>query len=652
MVIINHHRHINTFDKTLKMKLSVSIFPDKTKQYTPYIVISENNMAKLGGKICKMITNDKIEYLVNVATLPNLSDEYIYMTMIHRNVYKFELGYQVTIEKYELPIPNIIEVSLQLDTQLKQLELNGEQFIRDFTATYRGLALHNNMGFPMLYNTNSIKIAAQNILTTKPGISTGVITPLTKIKLLSEKLIITNNNNVAELFENTIDFSKMEVGGLGTELMTIFRKVFASRMLPMNIIEKLDVKHVKGLVLYGPPGTGKTLIARQLSKSLKSKSITIVNGPELISSYVGASEENVRKLFIDAEADMKAKRAGLHVVVFDEFDSLCKRRGESSGVSGDVNDRIVTQLLSKIDGVDELNNILLIGMTNRIELIDPAILRPGRFEVHINIGLPDESGRVEILKIHTNKLFANNCISPDVKLEDLAHRTKNYTGAELEGLVRDARSYAINTIVNIEDPKKPIDIKDILITASHFNKSIDSYVPKFGQSIDDLNYYLTPGITIWDNISNLSNEIVSYIPTHLSTENLVSIGILGGVKTGKTILSILVGQELNYPYTKVISNNDMIGFSETAKIMYIRDVFEQAYNSELSVIIIDNLETILEYYKDEYNMRVMFSLLNSFKTLITKRPRNNQHKLVVILNSSIRIGNIYDVIDNTTIITG
>ena len=96
----------------------------------------------------------------------------------------------------------------------------------------------------------------------------------------------------------------------------------------------------------------------------------------------------------------------------------------------------------------------------------------------------------------------------------------------------------------------------------------------------------------------------------------------------------------------------MIGFSETAKIMYIRDVFEQAYNSELSVIIIDNLETILEYYKDEYNMRVMFSLLNSFKTLITKRPRNNQHKLVVILNSSIRIGNIYDVIDNTTIITG
>ena len=151
------------------------------------------------------------------------------------------------------------------------------------------------------------------------------------------------------------------------------------------------MKHVKGILLYGPPGTGKTLIARQLSKALDidEKNYKKVDGPEIFNKYVGESENNIRKLFEKAKSDEKAlgPKSPLHVVVFDEIDAVCKQRGMYEN-SSQTNDAVVNQLLSIIDGVDALNNILVIGMTNRKDLLDEAILRPGRFEVHIEVKLP------------------------------------------------------------------------------------------------------------------------------------------------------------------------------------------------------------------------------------------------------------------------
>jgi vesicle-fusing ATPase len=153
-----------------------------------------------------------------------------------------------------------------------------------------------------------------------------------------------------------------------------------------------QVQHVKGILLYGPPGTGKTLIARSLASSLNvnEKNFQIVNGPEVFNKFVGQSEENIRKLFLNAREDEKkfGRESPLHIIVFDEIDAICKERGHySSGTN--VEDQVVNQLLSNMDGVESLNNIIIIGMTNRKDLIDPAILRPGRLEVHIEIGLPN-----------------------------------------------------------------------------------------------------------------------------------------------------------------------------------------------------------------------------------------------------------------------
>jgi vesicle-fusing ATPase len=178
-------------------------------------------------------------------------------------------------------------------------------------------------------------------------------------------------------------FEDMGIGGLDTEFSSIFRRAFASRIFPPGLIEKLGIQHVKGILLFGPPGTGKTLIARQIGKMLNSREPKVINGPEVLNKYVGQSEENIRKLFADAEKEYKEKgeESGLHIIIFDELDAVCKQRGSGAGGGTGVGDSVVNQLLSKLDGVDQLNNILLIGMTNRKDMIDDALLRPGRLEV-------------------------------------------------------------------------------------------------------------------------------------------------------------------------------------------------------------------------------------------------------------------------------
>lgn len=194
-----------------------------------------------------------------------------------------------------------------------------------------------------------------------------------------------------------VDFEKLGIGGLDKEFTKIFRRAFASRIFPPEVATKLGIKHVRGLMLYGPPGCGKTLIARQISKVLQgedsetAREPKIVSGPEVLNKYVGGSEEKIRELFKEAEEEqaMAGDDSELHVIIFDEIDAICKQRGSTRDGTG-VGDSVVNQLLSKIDGVNSLNNILLIGMTNRLDMIDPALLRPGRFEVHIEIGLPDE----------------------------------------------------------------------------------------------------------------------------------------------------------------------------------------------------------------------------------------------------------------------
>ena len=201
---------------------------------------------------------------------------------------------------------------------------------------------------------------------------------------------------------------------------------------------------------------------------------------------MGQSEENIRALFADAEAEQKSRGddSDLHIIIFDEIDAVCKSRGSVNSGTG-VHDSIVNQLLTKIDGVDALNNILLIGMTNRKDMLDEAILRPGRLEVHIEIGLPDEAGRHQILKIHSSKMSENEFLGRDVDVAELARRTKNFSGAEIEGLVKSAVSFALARQIDFQNlSSMEIDEDNVRVEMDDFERALVEVVPAFGASTE------------------------------------------------------------------------------------------------------------------------------------------------------------------------
>ncbi|RWS18912.1 Vesicle-fusing ATPase 1-like protein [Leptotrombidium deliense] len=244
----------------------------------------------------------------------------------------------------------------------------------------------------------------------------------------------------------------MGIGGLKKEFEDIFINAFSSRMYSEEDAEECGLEAIKGILLYGPPGTGKTTIASQIVNMVNA-SVKIVNGPEIMDKYFGESEKNIRDLFKDAEQEhneckLKGTRSGLHIIVFDEIDAICRRRGSAYG-SANVYDSMVNQLLSIFGGIKdrEMKNILVIGMTNRIDMIDEALLRAGRFQIKLELPLPDEEGREQIFNIHAKKYKDKGKLAPDVDFKNLVSKTRNYSGAEIEDLVKFAEKYASKRLI-------------------------------------------------------------------------------------------------------------------------------------------------------------------------------------------------------------
>jgi len=404
--------------------------PNEGLSLTNRVVLNPRDHAALGEKRhVQIVLPSQNRYIFSVERNDSMQAGQVGFSAVHRKWGAIDVNAEMSVTPYD-GHEFIAELTLDIDFQNKKKvskePYNTDDMVKEFLQQFPAQAF--TVGQPVLFQyktmpltmatVKSIEVADLNAIKSgKAGSSTtkkanfGITLPDTAI--IFEKgegsQIFLGGSAKGKMVKQSIinpdwDFTKMGVGGLDTEFNAIFRRAFASRVFPPEVMEQLGCKHVKGILLFGPPGTGKTLMARQIGQMLNSREPKIVNGPEILDKYVGESEANIRKLFADAEEEEKrmGPLSGLHIIIFDEIDAICKARGSTGGSTG-VNDTVVNQLLSKIDGVDQLNNILIIGMTNRLDMIDDALTRPGRLEVKIEIGLPKEAGRIQILNIHTQK---------------------------------------------------------------------------------------------------------------------------------------------------------------------------------------------------------------------------------------------------------
>ncbi|TPX40620.1 hypothetical protein SeMB42_g05915 [Synchytrium endobioticum] len=448
----------------------------------------------------------------------------------------------------------------------------------------------------------------------------------------SIKLKGTGRSAANTIVNPNFNFENMGIGGLDNEFSTIFRRAFASRLFPPSLVEKLGMPHVKGILLYGPPGTGKTLMAREIGKMLNAREPIIVNGPEILNKFVGQSEENVRKLFAAAEAEYKQRgdESSLHIIIFDELDAICKQRGSKNDGTG-VGDSVVNQLLSKMDGVEQLNNILIIGMTNRLDMIDEALLRPGRLEIHLEISLPDENGRFQILNIHTAKMRNNNLMDVDVDLRELATLTKNFTGAEIAGLIRSALSFAFNRHVQVGSlATVSKDYENMKIKRDDFINALGEVHPTFGISESELQSCVRNGIIKFnpeiERILRRGELLVEQVQTSSLTP-LVPVLLHGPAGSGKTALAAAIAMASEFPFIKLISPASMVGFTEQAKISAIQKVFSDSYKSPMSVIVLDSIEKIVDW--SAIGPRFSNSVLQTLSVLLTTPPPPGKRLLIL-----------------------
>jgi transitional endoplasmic reticulum ATPase len=378
-----------------------------------------------------------------------------------------------------------------------------------------------------------------------------------------------------------------DIGGLKNEVQKV-RELIELPLRHPEIFERIGIEAPKGVLLYGPPGTGKTLLAKAVANETNANFYSI-GGPEIMSKFYGESEERLRETFRQAQENSPS------IIFIDEIDSIAPKREE---VSGDVEKRVVSQLLSLMDGIEARGKLVVIGATNRPNAIDPALRRPGRFDREIEIGIPDEEGRFDILQIHTRGMP----LTEDVNLESIAKVTHGFVGADLEALSKEAAMRSLRRIlpeINMEQSKIPVEILNkIKITNEDLQNGLKDVQPSAMREVQ----IQRPNVN-WDDIGGLAEvkedlaEAIEWPLKHADLFNQADVkppkGLLlyGPPGTGKTMIAKAVAttSEANFISVKgpeLISK--WVGESEKG----VREIFRKARQAAPCIIFFDELDAV------------------------------------------------------------
>ena len=378
-----------------------------------------------------------------------------------------------------------------------------------------------------------------------------------------------------------------DIGGL----RPVIQKVREMIELPLRhpeLFERLGVEAPKGVLLHGPPGTGKTLLARAVASETNANFLSI-GGPEIMSKYYGESEERLRDVFKEAQENAPS------IIFIDEIDSIAPKREE---VTGEVEKRVTSQLLSLMDGLQSRGKVVVIGATNRPNAIDPALRRPGRFDREIEIGVPDRDGRLEVLEIHTRGMP----LAEDVDLKKLADVTHGFVGADLESLAKEAAIRALRRIlpeINLEAQSIPGDILNkIIVKMADFQDALKEVEPSAMREV----LVEIPDVS-WDQVGGLEDvkeELREAVEWPLKYPDLFAqlnatppkgLLLYGPPGTGKTLLAKAVAHESESNFISVKGPellNKFVGESEKA----VREVFRKARQASPCIIFFDEIDSV------------------------------------------------------------
>jgi transitional endoplasmic reticulum ATPase len=378
-----------------------------------------------------------------------------------------------------------------------------------------------------------------------------------------------------------------DVGGIGQQLLKV-REMIELPLKHPELFRRLGIDPPKGVLLHGPPGTGKTMIAKAVATEVNAH-FKSINGPEIISKYYGESEKQLREIFDEAADNAPA------IVFIDEIDSICPKRED---VTGEVERRVVAQMLTLMDGMQGRDNVVVIGATNRRDALDPALRRPGRFDREIEIGVPDREGRSEIMDVHTRQMP----IADDFDISWVLDNTYGFVGADLAALVRESAMRALRRYlpeIDLDEETLPPEVLEKMeVCMDDFKEAIRDIEPSALREI----YVEVPEVG-WSEVGGLQEvkdrlkESVEWPLTkpelfeHFGIKPPRGIVLFGAPGTGKTLLAKAIANEAQANFISIKGPeliSKWVGESERA----IREIFKKAKQSAPSIIFLDEFESI------------------------------------------------------------
>ncbi len=407
------------------------------------------------------------------------------------------------------------------------------------------------------------------------------------VVIVTENTLIEISSTPVKRVEEVGGVTYEDIGGLHEELQRI-REMVELPLKHPELFRHLGIDPPKGVILWGPPGCGKTLIAKAIANETGAHFISI-NGPEIMSKFYGESEARLREIFKEAEENAPS------IIFIDELDAIAPKRSE---VTGEVERRVVSQLLTLMDGLKTRGQVIVIGATNRIDAIDPALRRPGRFDREIRIGVPDRNGRKEILQIHTRRMP----LADDVDLDELASITHGFTGADLAALCREAAMSALRRFlpkIDLEKDTIPAEVlEELKVTREDFANALKIVQPSALREV----ILEIPNVK-WEDIGDLERvkqelkEAVEWplkypdVFKRLGIKPPKGILLYGPPGTGKTLLAKAVANESEANFISVKGPEVLskwVGESEKA----IREIFRKAREAAPCIIFFDELDAI------------------------------------------------------------